>query len=154
VSVLFFDTSAIVRRYSNETGSAWVINLVEPIVGNTIFLARITEVETVSAIMRRTREGALSAPDATAGITAFRFDLINHYRVVEITPQLTNRAVSLLQAHVLRGYDAVQLAAVLEVNLDRLALGLSPVLFICADSSLNAAAVAEGLAVDDPNAHP
>jgi uncharacterized protein len=59
-----------------------------------------------------------------------------------------------VQTHNLRAYDAVQLAAVLEVNDDRVAVGLSSVTLISADTALNAAAAAEGLAVDDPNAHP
>jgi len=67
---------------------------------------------------------------------------------------LTSRAASIVQAHGLRAYDAVQLAAALEINADRIAVGLSAVTLISADVGLNAAAVAEGLAVDDPNAHP
>ena len=54
----------------------------------------------------------------------------------------------------MRAYDAVQLAAALEVNVDRASSGLSAVTLISADAALNAAAATEGLAVDDPNSHP
>jgi hypothetical protein len=36
----------------------------------------------------------------------------------------------------------------------RSALGLTGLTFVSADSDLNSAAMAEGLNVDDPNAHP
>jgi len=53
----------------------------------------------------------------------------------------------------LRGYDAVQLAAALEINRRRTALGLSLSALISADQALNEAGLAEGLSVDDPNLH-
>jgi uncharacterized protein len=60
----------------------------------------------------------------------------------------------LVEIHALRGYDAVQLAAALEINSNRIASGFSAVTLISADAALNAAVVKEGLAVDDPNSHP
>ena len=50
-------------------------------------------------------------------------------------------------------YDAVQLAAALEVGRLHQAVGLGSVTLISADGELNIAATVEGLRVDDPNAH-
>jgi hypothetical protein len=61
--------------------------------------------------------------------------------------------MNLAEAHALRGYDAVQLAAALEINDQSQSLGWSSPMLICADLALNIAAVAEGLSVDDPNGH-
>jgi hypothetical protein len=47
----------------------------------------------------------------------------------------------------------VQLAAALQVNTDRLSREMSAIIMISADVDLNAAAITEGLAVDDPNRH-
>jgi hypothetical protein len=58
--------------------------------------------------------------------------------------------MDLADAYASRWYDAVQLAAALQANLRR----RTPITFVSADSALNAAAMAEGLPVDDPNAHP
>jgi uncharacterized protein len=55
--------------------------------------------------------------------------------------------------HGLRAYDAVQLAAMMEVHRFYQTAGFSPVIVLSADLELNAAATAEGLAVDDPNTH-
>ena len=63
-------------------------------------------------------------------------------------------AGTLVEAHGLRAYDAVQLAAALGLNSRRLALGMSAVTLISADQELNAAAIASGLLVEDPNLHP
>lgn len=154
MAALFCDASAIVKRYATEVGSSWVIGETDPASGNTIFVARITEVEVVSGITRRVREGTLSAIDGSAGTVSLRGDFIHQYRIVEITPVLIDNAVSLVQIHGLRGYDAVQLAAALEVHTDRVALGLPPLVLCSADRALNAAAIAQGLAVEDPNTHP
>ena len=54
----------------------------------------------------------------------------------------------------LRAYDAVQLAAALEINQKEQDAGFAPVTLISADQALNDAATAEGLTVDDPRSHP
>jgi hypothetical protein len=61
VSHLFFDSSALVKRYLTETGSAWVISLTDPAAGNSIILAEITRVEVAAALGSRHR--------ASGGIT-------------------------------------------------------------------------------------
>jgi predicted nucleic acid-binding protein len=53
-------------------------------------------------------------------------------------------------AHGLRAYDAVQLSVAIDVNRFR----GGGVTLVSADRDLNAAAIAEGLTVDDPNSHP
>jgi hypothetical protein len=52
---LFFDSSALVKRYINELGSMWVAKTVDLNAGNNIFVADISAVEMTAAIARRTR---------------------------------------------------------------------------------------------------
>jgi hypothetical protein len=47
----------------------------------------------------------------------------------------------------------LQLAAALELQTVRVANSLSPITFVCADDKLNAAAAAEGVSVENPNAY-
>jgi predicted nucleic acid-binding protein len=152
VAVHFFDSSSLAKRYVSETGSAWVLSLVGPASGHQNYVARITGVEMVSAIARRARAGNLSAVDATAMLAAFRHDFLNEYLIVEITPALIQAAMALAESHAIRGYDAVQLAAAMEIAAASLATGTTLTL-VSADTALNAAAVAEGLTVEDPNTH-
>ena len=153
MDIYFFDSSALVKRYVIETGTAWVSALIDPLVGNRIFIVRITAVEVVSAIKRRARAGNLSAIDMTTSLTKFRQELSTIYLPIEVSQNLILRAMSLVETHALRGYDAVQLAAALEVFSQRQAAGLSAPNFISADAVLNRSAQAEGLEVDDPNVH-
>lgn len=149
----FFDTSALVKRYVTEHGSAWVSKLVDPAEGHSIFIARITYVEVVSAIARRNRAGHLSVADMNASLNGFRHELSAVYSPVEISQGLITRAMSLAEKHALRGYDAVQLAAGLEVYDELHSAGLSLPTLVSADTALNDAATIEGLNVDDPNNH-
>ncbi len=152
--VHFFDSSAIVKRYARETGTVWVQGLTHPRNGNLTYLARITAVEVCAALARRRRSGAIAPPDAAASLNRFRHDLVQEYLVVELTGSILADAMRLADARELRAYDAVQLAAALELNRMWLASGMNGVTLVSADHDLNAAAVAEGLLVEDPNLHP
>jgi uncharacterized protein len=55
VVVYFFDSSAIVKRYLIETGTAWVGSITDLAAGNRVYLARVTLVEVISAITRKAR---------------------------------------------------------------------------------------------------
>ena len=150
----FFDSSALAKRYVQERGSSWLVQLFDATVLESRYAARITEVEVAAALARKKRDGTLSAADAAKALLAMGNDFAHSLQIVEVTPALVAHAVTLTGAHNLRAYDAVQLAAVLEVHKTHVALGQSGVALISADADLNAAASAEGLTVDDPNAHP
>jgi predicted nucleic acid-binding protein len=42
VSDFYLDANALVKRYADEAGSAWVRQLTEPPPGDTVLLAKIT----------------------------------------------------------------------------------------------------------------
>jgi hypothetical protein len=137
----------------NEIGSAWVDGLIDPAAGHSVRVASITGVEVLSAITRRERGGSISPYDSATVRADFRYDFANLYQVMDITPAIVTRAMALAELHAVRGFDAVQLAVALEVAAECRALGLALTL-VSADAELNAAALAEGMTVDDPNAHP
>jgi predicted nucleic acid-binding protein len=118
-----------------------------------VYVARITLVELVSAITRRQRRGDLTASDAADALTDLRADFASDYLTIEVTAPLVGQAEALAERHALRGYDAVQLAAAVQVNAILVAAGGAPLTLISADLDLNIASAAEGLAVDDPNTH-
>ena len=119
-----------------------------------IYIARITTVEVTSAVARRRKDRTLIPKKASSILHRFRQHLAGRYTVIEITPALADAAMRLANTHALRAYDAVQLAAALEINQKEQDAGFAPVTLISADQALNDAATAEGLAVDDPRAHP
>ena len=103
---------------------------------------------------RQARHGALAPTDAATALAQFRHDFAHQYHTVDITSALIARAMALAETHALRGYDAVQCAAALSIHTHRQTLGMPSLTLVSADVALNTAATAEGLRVDNPNAHP
>lgn len=116
MAAYLFDSSAVVKRYLIETGTPWVSSIADLATGNKVYLARITFVEVISAITRKARGSGLSAAGAMKAIADFRNDYSNEYSSIEMTPTLIESAAVLVESHALRAYDAVQLAAALEIN--------------------------------------
>ena len=140
MAAYFFDTSGLVKRYIQETGTTWVQTVADPTAANALYLVRIAAVEFTSAVIRRQRAGNLSAAQADAVLAQFRQDFVVDYRIVEITPALLTDAERLAEFHALRANDAVQLAAVVELQAKRTANGLGTLTLISADQELNSAA--------------
>ncbi len=153
MAVYFFDSSALVKRYVQEMGTAWVRRLTRQDSSNHIYLSRITVVEVTAAIARRRKGGTLLPPRASSLLSRFRKHLAGRYTVVEVTPALLADAAKLANARELRAYDAVQLAGALTLKAQGTAIGLGGIVLVSADVDLNKAAQAEGLLVEDPNLH-
>ena len=99
-SEYLLDSSALVKRYVQETGTAWVrrLHASKPI--HVIYIARITAVEVTSAVARRRRGKPPLAPaQASSILRRFRQHLAGRYTVIEITPALLNEAARLANAH-------------------------------------------------------
>lgn len=123
---------------------------VDPRTGNQVNLASISAVEVLSAIARRQRGGSLPPSIVGALHEQFRHDLGHEYRTVQLGSGIVSKAMDFAEAHALRAYDAVQVAAAFELNRWRAAFGKSPVNFVSSDNELNKVAVALGLIVDNP----
>jgi uncharacterized protein len=154
MAAYFLDTSALVKRYVAEAGSAWVIGLSDPLSSNTFWISDVSRVEVLAAIYQRVRIGTLTLAAAQKAELEFRHDLSNHFQIVALAPAVLDRAMTLVARHTLRAYDAVQLASALQVQDQRLALALPVATFLCSDLELNRVATLEGYSVDDPNLHP
>lgn len=154
---LFFDTSAIAKRYVNETGSEWVRAQCEQIVENTIILSYATLVEAVAAFCRKARQQGLSqrisGADRNRHITLFRQDVEEQYYVIRLTKPICLRVGNLCRSYKLRAYDAVQLATALIMNERFIIDRKTALVFISADVNLLTVAEAEGLGIENPNVH-
>jgi uncharacterized protein len=153
VAVYFFDSSALVKRYVQETGSAWVQALCQQASPQDQYIARIAGVEVISAIARRGKAGDLSPSALATALNRFHEDFARSYEIVEISPAIVARAMEFARRRFLRGYDAVQLAVASGLHSVRQILGLPVLTLVSADANLNSAAVAEGLVVSNPNDH-
>jgi predicted nucleic acid-binding protein len=121
MSYFYLDSSALVKRYLTEIGSAWVGVLTDPATGNSIVVAEITRVEAAAAIAARHRASggiSLDERDALVGLLLRHFD--TECVIAPLSNLIVDQAVRLTQAHRLRGYDAVQLATALDTTQQRL----------------------------------
>lgn len=153
MAAYYLDSSALVKRYVQEDGTFWIRTVTSRRAGHTLHTVRVTGPELVSAITRKARAGEVSARSAARANNSFRQDWRDQYYISEVSPEVADRAMALVEKHGLRGYDAVQLATALEVQTGRRGRRGAPLTFVSADASLLQAAVAEGLAVEDPSAH-
>lgn len=136
----FLDSSALVKRYVEEDGSAVIAQLFRG--RKLLAVSRLAEVEVPLALARRARKGDLSEQVARAHGESVLADL-KGLRVVELRQRTLERARALGWDHGLRAYDALQLASASRLKTET---GMSLTLW-SADEALNAAARAEGLRV-------
>lgn len=108
-------------------------------------ISQLTEVELVSALARRHREGSISA-EMLEGLVRSSDEELESVVVVEVSQAVVRLARALLLRHPLRASDAAQLGSCLELQ-DRLQ---QPVQFLAFDQRLNQAALREGLTLALP----
>jgi predicted nucleic acid-binding protein len=107
--ILYLDSSALVKRYVAEPGSTEVNDAIAT--AEVIGTAIISRAEVAAALTKSVRMEVLTREEASASLQVFRNEWLDLVRV-QITELVVTRADSLAWEHHLRGYDAVQLAAV------------------------------------------
>ena len=152
--VFYFDSSALVKRYATEIGSAWVIALCDSASNNTIATAQITKAEAAAAFASKYRSEGWPQAHYKAALQDLTHDFAHQYLLVDIDLALIDLAVDLTQRQKLRGYDAIQLAAALTLNNILVQAQSSPLTFITADADLLQAAQNENILIENPNLHP
>lgn len=111
--ILYLDASALVKLYVEEAGSTGVAARVEH--AEAVVTARVTYAEARAAFARQRREGGLTA----AALRRLVRELDGEwgaYNIVDVTDPVVRRAGVLAERYALRGHDAVQLAAALNVS--------------------------------------
>ncbi|WIG59151.1 MAG: hypothetical protein OJF49_001898 [Ktedonobacterales bacterium] len=154
MGVYALDTSAIVKRYIAESGHAWTVTLCDPSHAHVLYITQAALVEVVATFCRKAREANISVAERDRLIAEFRKDCTGNFAVIPVTTNIYTRAGDLCQIHALRAYDAVQLACVLSLRDDALALGAPLPTFVCADNDLLSFAKIEGLNTENPNIYP
>ncbi len=107
---LYFDTSALVKRYIKEAGSEKVREWLRSAEHKATGL--ITRAELSAGINRLLRMKYILSVDYVNALNEFRIDWESYNRI-PITEQLVARADLLACEYSLRGYDAIHLACAL-----------------------------------------
>lgn len=153
MSTYYLDTSALVKRYFPEAGSAWITALCDPIHNHWVLISMLTRVEAAAAFALKQRTGVMTLGERDAAVKLLVLHATTEYQLIPVHAPLLDRAMSLTQRYGLRGYDAVQLATALLAHEQHVAASLAPLTFVAADAQLLAAAQAEGLLVENPQDH-
>jgi len=152
MSVFYLDSSAVVKRYSPELGSAWVKAITDVRVRHTIMFSEIALAEVAAAFAAKSRAPqGLSVRWRDLALKRFLADCIAQYQLLGVERKTIDLAVKLTQRQKLRGCDAIHLAAAVAVNWELLSKQLPPLTFVAADEDLLKAAEAEGLPTENPN---
>lgn len=136
--MIYFDTSALIKRFVEEKGSSRVQSMVES--GEAVATAKIAYAEAFAGFTRKMREGNLDKRQYDLACRQFEADWAAYVRV-DLKDDLLYLARDLIRRHGLRGFDAVHLASALTLKtaIDE------TVTFAAADRRLLRAAATEGL---------
>jgi predicted nucleic acid-binding protein len=146
----FLDSSALVKYYVTEPGSAWVRQQVDE--ETLVVLAEITIAEVAAALGILQRQNYISAEHRQQFWDRFERDCVDRYDLIPVGLDVIYAAAFLCAKHPLKAYDAVQLAAAL--TLKRILTEQDiPLVFVSGDTTLVVAAQTEELTVDNPFWH-
>ena len=148
----YFDTSALIKLYVKETGSLWIKKIYDTF-SQTITFTKIGIVEAAAALARRQRLSDISQHDQRLLYIKMLRDANRRFRVFAVSDDVIYEAAALTQRYPLRGYDAVHLAAALEINRQFIINRLPSLTFVSADDKLSQSAIGEGLTTENPNNH-
>jgi uncharacterized protein len=108
VTFAYFDTSALIKRYVSEKGSARVVSLLRR---HDLLSSAITPVEVMSALCRRKRNGELSNEDFAATLSRVHGER-TRWELVELGRTVLSQAEEIVQGIVpMRSLDAIHVAS-------------------------------------------
>lgn len=142
---LFFDTSALVKRYHDEPGSDAVDALLER--DSVVVITSITAVEMVSAFRRNYNRGKLTATEMERLVSSFFAEAVSEFLVVRVQESLFEFSFDLVLEDDLRALDSIQLSAALSMPAP-----VEGVTLVSADEDLVSAAESRDFDVISPGA--
>ena len=137
---LFFDTSALIKRYILEKGSDEVDELLNRADG--VFLSPLTEVETCSVFRRLWTDKAIDEKEYTLLRKEFETDC-QYYTFIPLDEQVLWQAKRVIHEHQLKTLDSLQLGTALS-------LGNTIEHFVACDEKLIKAGMKEDLGIISP----
>jgi predicted nucleic acid-binding protein len=141
--MLFFDTSALVKRYAIERGTEAVDELIDE-TERSIIVTSLSVIETTSALRRKQNVGELTEQRRDDLLVEFFREATGPFTLVPIDDGFV-RAFDLVLKDDLRTLDSLQLGTALELAGQDVELT-----FVCADGDLVDVAENRGLATLNP----
>jgi predicted nucleic acid-binding protein len=137
---MYFDTSALVKRYVDEPGRREVLRLFRR---NDCVTSAVLPVELRSSLRRRVAEGSVDAARLPAIVKHVAVDR-PYWTLVEVGIDVLAGAETLAAAHPIRALDAIHVAS---AQLFAARVSMPGLTFVSADKRQTETAVAVGLVV-------
>jgi predicted nucleic acid-binding protein len=151
MALLFWDASALVKRYTPEVGreTANALFAVAPV--RDMATSPWGYVETYSILLRKLNGGTLDLPAFTTAVTALQTEVVASpdFGLLSISDAVIFASVSQMRHHNLNATDAALLTMLLEYT-QLSSISGSQCVMIAADQRLVRAAAAEGLRTLNP----
>jgi len=144
---LYFDTSAIVKRYHKETGSDTIDKIFELKIGFATSFWTILEFIVAFSFMVRRKELSREAFSTTTSL--FLKEAISKFAITGVNDELVASATLIAAKHALPSADCLQLASAISLK-NTLQPIKEKVVLICSDKDLCKAAEEEGIDFIDP----
>jgi len=153
MALLFWDASALVKRYFVEVGSQTVDALLAAGSRHELATTPWGYAETYSVLLRRMNSGVIDAAAFAAATTALQTEVVmgSDFDLLTIGDATVFASPAMMNRHNLNATDAAILTLLLEYS-QTLASGRAGCVVIAADRRLLRAADVEGLGTIDPEA--
>lgn len=115
MTVLYFDTCSLAKRYCQEPGHRKVKQLIGNR-NNTIVFSSIGIVEMSSVVHKKIRRNDISDENGRLLLARFITELDNEYDILSNEDEFLNKALGYIRKHDLRTLDAIHLATAKEIE--------------------------------------
>ena len=141
--MIYFDTSALAKKYVIETGSEGIARLMTE--KSIMATSKLTYPEMLSALTRRSREGDIPHSKLKELLTEFEADW-KCFLIIDFQDELLVSIKRLIEKYYLRAADSIHLASALWLKHSM----KENITFVASDTNLLNAARAEKLSVVNP----
>jgi predicted nucleic acid-binding protein len=93
----FFDTSAVVKIYHQETGSDRILPLYRS--GDTIMISELSKVEFLSTVHKKLRTGEITGETLDALKNRFFADCSGRFVVIHVASFIVDSALDIMNTH-------------------------------------------------------
>jgi predicted nucleic acid-binding protein len=152
VHYFYFDASALVKRYTRESGSDKMFFLFRSVPLTRLWCLTSGAMEVFWICVRKRNDGRITADQFTQATGHLEFEVINtqsDFKTISVPDSLVWDSMRLIETHSLNSVDAMVLRSALDIATELRDTGDTLVL-VASDQRLLRAAQTEGLLVFNP----
>lgn len=139
--ILYFDTSALLKKYISENGSNIVDNLLMS--SSEVYISILGQIESISAFRRLLIEKEIENIDYEMLKRELNYDF-QFFSIINMTENIISSSIEMIDKYQLKTLDSIHLGSAISIKneIDY---------FVSCDTELLKAAKNEGLKIKNPN---